>query len=105
MAHRNPPRRHPFLQSLNNRKNGPTIRILHLENCARSHRNAARIILGTPRAIISERCARSNRNAARDHIGIRSLRIPALEIEAAVSQLLAGALDDPLALLARAGIP
>src|SRR5690606_17712538 len=71
MAHRNPPRRHPFLQSLNNRKNGPTIRILHLENCARSHRNAARIILGTPRAIISERCARSNRNAARDHIGIR----------------------------------
>lgn len=33
------------------------------------------------------------------------LRIPALEIEAAVSQLLAEALDDPLALLARAGIP
>ena len=34
-----------------------------------------------------------------------SLRIPALEIEAAVIQLLAGALDDPLALLAQAGIP
>lgn len=33
------------------------------------------------------------------------LRIPALEIEAAVSQLLAEALDDPLALLAQAGIP
>lgn len=33
------------------------------------------------------------------------LRIPALEIEASVSQLLAGALDDPLALLAQAGIP
>ena len=33
------------------------------------------------------------------------LRIPALEIEAAVIQLLAGALDDPLALLAQAGIP
>ncbi|MFD0850182.1 recombinase family protein [Sphingosinicella xenopeptidilytica] len=33
------------------------------------------------------------------------LRIPALEIEAAVSQLLGEALDDPLALLARAGIP
>ncbi|MGE4323891.1 MAG: recombinase family protein [Sphingobium sp.] len=33
------------------------------------------------------------------------LRIPALEIETAVSQLLAEALNDPLALLARAGIP
>lgn len=33
------------------------------------------------------------------------LRIPALEIEAAVSQLLGEALDDPLDLLARAGIP
>ena len=33
------------------------------------------------------------------------LRIPALEIEAAVSQLLAEALDDPLSLLAQAGIP
>lgn len=33
------------------------------------------------------------------------LRIPALEIEAAISQLLAEALDDPLALLAQAGIP
>ena len=33
------------------------------------------------------------------------LRIPALEIEAAVSRLLAEALDDPLALLAQAGIP
>src|SRR5690606_34483169 len=50
MAHRNPPRRHPFVQSLINRKDGPTIRILHLEYCARS-----------------------NRNAARDHIGIRTL--------------------------------
>lgn len=33
------------------------------------------------------------------------LRIPALEIETAVSQLLAEALDDPLALLARAEMP
>ncbi|MCK9542189.1 MAG: recombinase family protein, partial [Novosphingobium sp.] len=33
------------------------------------------------------------------------LRIPALEIEAAVIQILAGALDDPLALLAQAGMP
>lgn len=33
------------------------------------------------------------------------LRIPALEIEAAVSRLLTEALDDPLSLLARAGIP
>lgn len=32
------------------------------------------------------------------------LRIPALEIEAAVIQILAGALDDPLALLAQAGM-
>jgi len=37
------------------------------------------------------------------HVG--GLRIPALEIEAAVSQLLAEELDDPLATLARAGIP
>lgn len=33
------------------------------------------------------------------------LRIPAREVETAVSQLLANALNDPLALLARAGIP
>ena len=42
-------------------------------NCARSYRNAARTILGTPRAITSESRARSNRNTARDHLGIRTL--------------------------------
>lgn len=41
----------------------------------------------------------------RDASSTDGLRIPALEIEAAVSQLLGEALDDPLALLARAGIP
>jgi len=41
----------------------------------------------------------------RDASSTDGLRIPAREIEAAVSQLLAEALDDPLALLARAGIP
>ena len=42
---------------------------------------------------------------APDAVQAEGLRIPAREIEAAVSQLLANALDDPLALLARAGIP
>ncbi len=40
-----------------------------------------------------------------DRQATNGLRIPALEIEAAVSQLLAEALDDPLSLLAQAGIP
>jgi hypothetical protein len=37
--------------------------------CARSSRNDARIILGTPRAIISEHRAPSSRNTARHHLG------------------------------------
>lgn len=41
----------------------------------------------------------------RDASSTDGLRIPAREIEAAVSQLLAEALDDPLDLLAQAGIP
>ena len=42
---------------------------------------------------------------APDAVQAEGLRIPAREIEAAVNQLLAGALDDPLALLARAEMP
>jgi hypothetical protein len=63
----------------------------------RKHHSAQRFVL---RYYVSRSLQHDPNASSRD-----GLRIPALEIEAAVSQLLGEALDDPLALLARAGIP
>lgn len=73
MAHRNPPRRHPFPPAVIRPAKWPNDQVLPISNCARSPRNAARIILVTLRAISSESRARSNRNGARDDLGIRKL--------------------------------